>query len=144
MCFKSRVSKMGNLAPFGRLLKLFDGKTFGQIAQIWTQSYFRRRNKNFLVYKFLPLYLNIGWLHSHLLVILRQEVSSLNVCSNSHHVNEPLDSTSLWQVISYQMSIKSCPKVIPLEKWKILTPNNVGNLGEITVATGFEKVPKIQ
>ena len=39
--------------------------------------------------------------------------------------------------------------MIPLEKWKILTPlqklpKNVGNLGKITVATGFENLPKIQ
>ena len=39
--------------------------------------------------------------------------------------------------------------MISLEKWKILTPlqkllNNVCNLGKITVATGFEKLPKVQ
>ena len=38
--------------------------------------------------------------------------------------------------------------MIPLEKWKILThlqklPNNLGNLGKIIVATGFEKLPKL-
>ena len=36
-----------------------------------------------------------------------------------------------------------------LEKWKILAhlqklPENVGNLGKIIVATGFEKLPKVQ
>ena len=39
--------------------------------------------------------------------------------------------------------------MIPLEKWKILTPlqkfsNYVDNLGKIIVATGFEKLPKVQ
>ena len=39
--------------------------------------------------------------------------------------------------------------MISLEKWKILThlqklPKNVGNLGKIVVATGFEKLPKVQ
>ena len=38
--------------------------------------------------------------------------------------------------------------MISLEKWKILTPlqnmpNNVGNLGKIIVATGFEWLQKI-
>ena len=44
---------------------------------------------------------------------------------------------------------KSCPKMISLEKLKILTPlqklpKNVGDLGELIVATGFEKFPKFQ
>ena len=44
---------------------------------------------------------------------------------------------------------KSCPKLISLEKWKILTslqnlPKNVGDLGKIIVAKGFKKLPKIQ
>ena len=39
--------------------------------------------------------------------------------------------------------------MISLEKWMILTtlqklPNNVGNLGKIIVATGFEWLPKVQ
>ena len=39
--------------------------------------------------------------------------------------------------------------MISLEKWKILTnlqklPNNVGNLGKLIVATGFEKLLKVQ
>ena len=39
--------------------------------------------------------------------------------------------------------------MISLEKWKIFTPlqklpKNVGNLGKIIVATGFEKLPKVQ
>ena len=38
--------------------------------------------------------------------------------------------------------------MIPLETWKILTLYknclNVGDLGKIIVATGFEKLPKVQ
>ena len=39
--------------------------------------------------------------------------------------------------------------MISLEKWMILTPlqklpNNVGKLGKIIVATGFEWLPKVQ
>ena len=39
--------------------------------------------------------------------------------------------------------------MISLEKWMILAPlqklpNNVGNLGKIIVATGFELLPKVQ
>ena len=39
--------------------------------------------------------------------------------------------------------------MIPLEKWKILThlqnlPKNVGDLGKIIDATGFERLPKVQ
>ena len=39
--------------------------------------------------------------------------------------------------------------MISPEKWMILTPlqklpNNVGNLGKIIVATGFEWLPKVQ
>ena len=44
---------------------------------------------------------------------------------------------------------KSCPKMISLEKWKILTPlqkmpKNVGDLGILSVAKGFKKLPKVQ
>ena len=39
--------------------------------------------------------------------------------------------------------------MISVETWKILTslqklPKNVGDLGKIIVATGFEKLPKVQ
>ena len=44
---------------------------------------------------------------------------------------------------------KSCPKIISLEKWKILTPlqklpKYVGNLAKLIVANSFEKLPKVQ
>ena len=44
---------------------------------------------------------------------------------------------------------KSCPKMISLEKLKILTPlqkvsKNVGDLVKLIVAKGFEKLPKVQ
>ena len=44
---------------------------------------------------------------------------------------------------------KSCPKMISLDKLKILTPlqtlpKNVEDLGKSIVAKGFEKLPKVQ
>ena len=44
---------------------------------------------------------------------------------------------------------KSCPKMISLEKLKILTPlqkfpKNVGDLGKLIVAKGFQNLPKVQ
>ena len=44
---------------------------------------------------------------------------------------------------------KSCPKMITGEKLKIFTPlqkmpKNVGDLGKLIVAKGFEKLPKVQ
>ena len=38
---------------------------------------------------------------------------------------------------------KSCSKMISLENLKIL-PKNVGDLGKLIVAKGFEKLPKVQ
>ena len=44
---------------------------------------------------------------------------------------------------------KSCPKMISLEKWLILTPlqklpKNVGDLGKLIVDKGFKNLPKVQ
>ena len=44
---------------------------------------------------------------------------------------------------------RSCPKMISLEKLKILTPlqklpKNVGDLGKLVAAKGFKKLPKVQ
>ena len=44
---------------------------------------------------------------------------------------------------------RSCPKMISLEKFKILTPlqkipKTVGDLGKIMIARGFKKLPKVQ
>ena len=44
---------------------------------------------------------------------------------------------------------KSCPKMISLEKLKILIPlqklpKNMGDLGKVIVAKGCEKLPKVQ
>ena len=52
-------------------------------------------------------------------------------------------------VKSRQMSIQSGSKKISLVKWNILIPlqklsKNVGDLDKIIVATGFEKLPKVQ
>ena len=43
----------------------------------------------------------------------------------------------------------SCPKMISLEKWKILTtlqklPIDMGDLGKTIITAGFEKLPKVQ
>ena len=48
-----------------------------------------------------------------------------------------------------QVKVAKCQKKFLLEKWKILTPlqklpKNVGVLGKIINATGFEKLPKVQ
>ena len=56
---------------------------------------------------------------------------------------------TVWPDENCQMSIKVAQKTISQEKWMILThlqklPNNVGNLGKIFVATGFEWLPKVQ
>ena len=47
------------------------------------------------------------------------------------------------------MSIKVAEKKISLKKLRILTPlqklpKNVGDLGKLIVAKGFEKLPKVQ
>ena len=44
---------------------------------------------------------------------------------------------------------KSCPKMISLEQWSILTPlqklpKNESDLGKLIVAKGFKKFPKVQ
>ena len=53
-----------------------------------------------------------------------------------------------WPVKSRQMSIKSGPKLISQEKWKIWTPLTnclkCVHLGKIIVATGLGKLPKVQ
>ena len=64
-------------------------------------------------------------------------------------LNKPLGHwgvEAVWPVKSRQMSIK-----VPKNDftWKILkplqkSPNNVGDLGKLIVAIGFEKLPKVQ
>ena len=44
---------------------------------------------------------------------------------------------------------KSCPKMVTLKRCLILItlqklPKNVGDLGKLTVAKGFKKLPKVQ
>ena len=58
-------------------------------------------------------------------------------------------SCSVWPDKNRRMSIKVAQKWISLEKLKILTPlqnlpKNVGDLGQLFVAKGFEKLPKVQ
>ena len=56
---------------------------------------------------------------------------------------------AVWPVKSRQTSLKVAPKIISLQKLKIVTPlqilpKNVRDLGKLIVATGFEKLPKVQ
>ena len=56
---------------------------------------------------------------------------------------------AVWPEKNCQMSINVATKMISLEKWSILTtlqklPKNVGDLGKLIVAKGFEKLPKVQ
>ena len=56
------------------------------------------------------------------------------------------DCSTVWPVKSCQ---KVTQKMISLEKLKILTPSqklpkNVGDLGKLIVATGYEKLPQVQ
>ena len=67
-------------------------------------------------------------------------------------INLPiLLKSSLYSVTSKKFPnvYKSCPKLISLEKWKIMThlqklPKNGGNLGKTIGATGFEKLPTVK
>ena len=59
--------------------------------------------------------------------------------------------SSVGSVTSKKLSniYKNCRKMISLEKLKILIsllklPKNVGDLGKLIVATGCEKLPKVQ
>ena len=54
-----------------------------------------------------------------------------------------------WLQPAWPNVYKSCPKLISLEKLKILTPaqklsKNVQDLGKLILAKGFEKFPKVQ
>ena len=56
---------------------------------------------------------------------------------------------AVWLVKKSPNVYKSCPKWLSLEKLKILTPlqklpKNVGDLGKLIIAKGFEKLPKVQ
>ena len=55
----------------------------------------------------------------------------------------------MWPEENRQMPIKSCAKMISLEKWKILTPlqnlpRNIWDLGKLIAAKVFKKLPKVQ
>ena len=56
---------------------------------------------------------------------------------------------AVWPVKSCPNVYKICPKMISMVKLNILTPlqkmpKNVGDLGKLIVAKGFEKLPKVQ
>ena len=64
------------------------------------------------------------------------------------NVSTELPMVAVWPVKSRQMSIKVAQNDIT---WKMkeyytvtIFPENVGNLGKIIVATGSEKLPKVQ
>ena len=73
-------------------------------------------------------------------------------------VRTPFDNTKNSFELTHGLSViskkspnvyKSCPKIISLEKLKILTPlrklrKNVGDLGKLIVAKWFNKLPKVQ
>ena len=66
---------------------------------------------------------------------------------NKRHHNPQLDTMTSVTRKKLPNSCKSCPKMISLEKLKILTPlqklpKNVVNLNKIIVAKGFKKLPK--
>ena len=61
------------------------------------------------------------------------------VCQRSKLAKEQCD----------QKNRQSCPKMIPQEKWLILTPlqklpKNVGDLAKLIVAKSFKNLPKVQ
>ena len=61
---------------------------------------------------------------------------------------EKEDTEAVWPE-KVAKCLQKLPKKISLEKWKILTPlqklsKNMGNLGKIILATGFEKLPEVQ
>ena len=56
---------------------------------------------------------------------------------------------AVWPDKTRQNVYKSCPKMVSLEKWIILTPlqklpKNGENWGKLIVAKGFKKLPKVQ
>ena len=90
---------------------------------------------------------------------LKAKVCSLkiNAKKSSHPSSSTLSSSSstwwvstpVWPVKKPPNVYKSCPKMISLEKLKILTslqklPKNVGDLGKVILAPGFQKLPKVQ
>ena len=79
----------------------------------------------------------------------------MEMLKQHHHVfsqDHPASRLSTSRSVTRKKSpnvYKSWPKLISLEKLKILTPllkllKNVGDLGKIIVAKGFEKLPKVQ
>ena len=65
------------------------------------------------------------------------------------NLEAPLRLPSVWPDKNCTNVYKSCPKMISLDKWMILTPlqklpKNVGDLGKLIAAKGFKKMPKVQ
>ena len=73
-----------------------------------------------------------------------QIMTNLLNCLCRRFILAPISVTSKKSPNAY----KAYPKMISLEKLKILTPlqklpKNVGDLGKLIVAKGFEKLPKV-
>ena len=73
------------------------------------------------------------------------------MCASNHGTKcfHNLSVMSSATILKLPNVYKSCPKIISLEKWMILTPvqklsKNVGDLGKLIVAKGFEWLPKVQ
>ena len=75
-------------------------------------------------------------------------ISELRVAAAGSNCIESIDRNQCDQKKSPNI-YKSCPKMISLEKLKILTPlqklpKNGGDLGKSIVAKDFKKLPKVQ
>ena len=62
---------------------------------------------------------------------------------------DPVRYQPVWPEKKLTNVYKSCPKMILLEKWLILTPlqklpKNVGDLGKLIAAKGFKNLAKVQ
>ena len=74
------------------------------------------------------------------MILLKIPLTKLNWSIDNGNQSDQKKSPNVYQ---------SCPKMISLAKWKILTPlqklpKNEWDFGKLIVATGFEKLPKDQ
>ena len=81
----------------------------------------------------------------------RQTIVTPIVRPSWHHKNLSCSFVDVYQCDQKKSPnvYKSCPKMLSLEKWSILTPlqklpKNVGDLSKLIVSKGFKKLPKIQ
>ena len=94
----------------------------------------------------LSLSLTFYWYrpnHNDATTFARTTASRIAPCHMKMYILSSVTSKKLPNVY------KICPKMISLEKLKILTPlqkllKNVGDFGKLIVAKGFKKFPKVQ